>query len=316
MTRSNGIVTLTLNPAIDQSAAIPNFTAGEVNRVEWERSDPGGKGVNVASFLSHLNHRVTVTGFLGRDNGALFERLFHDKGMSDHFVRVPGRTRVNVKIIDEVRQRITDINFPGQTVGPAELSAVRGVLAALIPDHHWFVLSGSLPAGVPVGFYAELVDLLKSAGKRVLLDASGEPMRAAIGRAPHAIKPNVAELEEVLGTRLPDIGAVAQAARSLVGAGIGCVVVSMGKEGALFVDARESLLALPPAVAVKSTVGAGDAMVAGFVAASLRGSALADCARLATATAVGALSQLGPKLPPLASIESIMQQVAVRSVAR
>ena len=315
MTETNGIVTLTLNPAIDQSAAIPHFTAGEVNRVEWERSDPGGKGVNVASFLSDLGHRVAVTGFLGRENSAVFERLFEEKGMTDRFLRVPGKTRVNVKIIDEAQHRITDINFPGQTVGPAELVSLRTAVMEFVPDHHWFVLSGSLPAGVPVGFYAELVDLLKAAGKRVVLDTSGEPMRAAIGSAPYAIKPNVAELEEVLGTSLPDRGAVVAAARALVKGGIEYVVISMGKDGALFVDGRECLLALPPAVEVKSTVGAGDAMVAGFVAARIRGGSLADCARLATATAVGALTQLGPRLPPRDSLESIMQQVSVQAVA-
>ena len=315
MTASNTIATLTLNPAIDQSVAISDFTAGEVNRVDWERSDPGGKGVNVASFLADLGFRVTVTGFLGRENCAVFERLFRDKGMTDAFLRIAGKTRVNVKIIDEVQRRNTDINFLGQAVGAADLASLRGAIDALLAGHQWFVLSGSLPAGVPADIYSELIGLLKSAGKRVLLDTSGEPMRAAIAAAPHAIKPNIAELEEVLSVRLPDQAAVAQAARALVDGGIECVIVSMGKDGALFVDAQECLLALPPAVEVKSTVGAGDAMVAGFVAGRLRGASLADCARLATATAVGALTRLGPRLSTAQTTESIMQQVAVRAVA-
>lgn len=314
MTASTGIATLTLNPAIDQSVAISDFTAGEVNRVDWERSDPGGKGVNVASFLADLGFRVTVTGFLGRENCAVFERLFRDKEMNDAFLRIQGKTRVNVKIIDEAQRRNTDINFPGQAVGAAELTSLRGAIDALLAGHQWFVLSGSLPAGVPADIYTELIGLLKGAGKRVVLDTSGEPMRAAIAAAPHAIKPNIAELEEVLGVRLPDQAAVVQAATALVGGGIECVIVSMGKDGALFVDAQECLLAQPPAVEVKSTVGAGDAMVAGFVAGRLRGASLADCARLATATAVGALTQLGPRLSTAQTTKSIMQQVAVRAI--
>lgn len=315
MTASDRIATLTLNPAIDQSVAIPDFTAGEVNRVDWERSDPGGKGVNVASFLSDLGFRVTVCGLLGRDDSAAFERLFQDKGMTDAFLRLPGKTRVNVKIIDERQQRITDINFPGRAVGAAELACLPRAILDLVAEHAWFVLSGSLPGGVPAGFYADLIGLLKAAGRRVVVDASGEPMRAAIAAGPYAIKPNLAELEEVLGIRLPDRAAVARAARSLVDGGIACVVVSMGKDGALFADAEQCLLALPPAVEVKSTVGAGDAMVAGFVAARIRGNSLADCARLATATAVGALTELGPRLPAAQTVESIMQQVIVRAVA-
>lgn len=315
MIQPPGIATLTLNPAIDQSVSIPDFTAGEVNRVDWDRSDPGGKGVNVASFLSDLGFSVTVTGFLGRDNSAVFERLFNDKGLADGFLRVPGKTRVNVKIIDEAQHRITDINFPGRSVGAAEVASLRDTILGMMTEHQWFVLSGSLPAGVPADFYAGLVGLLKASGKQVVLDTSGEPMRAAIAAAPYAIKPNIAELEEVLGIRLPDQPAVVQAARTLVGGGIECVVISMGKDGALFVDAQECLLALPPAVEVKSTVGAGDAMVAGFVAGRIRGNSLADCARLATATAVCALTQLGPRLASAQTMESIMQQVTVRTVA-
>ena len=313
-TQSVGIATVTLNPAIDQSVAIAGFTAGEVNRVDWEQSDPGGKGVNVASFLADLGLRVAVTGFLGRENAVAFDRLFVQKGMTDAFVRIPGNTRVNVKIIDDVQHRITDINFPGQSASADDVAALRDKLAALLPDHDWFVLSGSVPAGIPVALYGELLKMLKSAGKRVVLDTSGEPLRDAIREAPFAIKPNIAELEELLGESLPTEAAVVDAARRLVREGIECVVVSMGKQGALFVDVHECLFAIPPAVAVKSTVGAGDAMVAGLVAGRIRGWSLTDCARLATATAAGALTQLGPWLPTAQTIESLMQQVTVRAV--
>ncbi|MCB1966540.1 MAG: hypothetical protein KDI64_10995, partial [Candidatus Accumulibacter sp.] len=169
ITQSIGIATVTLNPAIDQSVAIANFAAGEVNRVDWEQSDPGGKGVNVASFLADLGCRVAVTGLLGNENALAFERLFAQKGMTDAFVRIPGKTRVNVKIIDATQQRITDINFPGQAASPADVAGLRDQLAALIDGHEWFVLSGSVPAGIPVGLYGEWVRMLKSAGKRVLL---------------------------------------------------------------------------------------------------------------------------------------------------
>jgi 1-phosphofructokinase len=140
-------------------------------------------------------------------------------------------------------------------------------------------------------------------------------MRDAVAAAPFAIKPNIAELEEVLGTSLPDEAAAVSAARTLLDGGIRCVVISMGKRGALFVDAQQSLIAIPPAVAVKSTVGAGDAMVAGLVAGMIRGWPLADCARFATATALGALTQLGPRLPAAQTLESFRQQVTVRAAA-
>lgn len=315
MNPSPAIATLTLNPAIDQSVAIPDFAAGTVNRVAWEQSDPGGKGVNVASFLADLGFRVAVTGLLGRDNAGVFEQLFASKSMTDAFVRVPGKTRVNVKIIDEVSQGITDINFPGPAATPEYLAELARTIDALLAEHDCFVLSGSVPAGVPPAYYPDLIRRLKAAGKRVLLDSSGDPLRHGIAAAPWAIKPNIAELEELVGAPLPDQASVISAARQLLAAGLGCVVVSMGHEGALFVTADECVHAMPPAVEVKSTVGAGDAMVAGFVAGSLRGWNLADCARLATASALGALTQLGPRLPSTAIVESFMAQVAVRPAA-
>jgi 1-phosphofructokinase family hexose kinase len=305
---------VTLNPAIDQSVAIADFTAGSVNRVLWEQSDPGGKGVNVASFLADLGLRVAVTGLLGRDNAGVFEHLFATKQITDTFVRVPGKTRVNVKIIDEANQGITDINFPGATATPADLAQLGRRINALLAEHDWFVLSGSAPSGVAADYYAGLIRQLKMAGKQVVLDSSGDLLRHGISAAPWAIKPNIAELEELLGVTLVDQASVVAAARRLLAQGLGCVVVSMGVEGALFVTTDECLLAIPPHVEVKSTVGAGDAMVAGLLAGKVRGWPLADCARLATASAIGALTQLGPRLPSAHIVEANMAQVTLRHV--
>lgn len=317
--RQSNVVTLTLNPAIDQSVAVPGFAAGTVNRVLWEQSDPGGKGVNVASFLADLGHAasgtVTVTGLLGSDNAGEFEQLFNNKGIADAFVHIPGKTRVNVKIIDETTQAITDLNFPGCAAGEADLARLERRIDSLLPEHDWFVLSGSTPAGVADDYYARLIQRLNAAGKRVLLDSSGEAMRLGIDATPWAIKPNLVELEELVGTPLPDTPAVIAAARALLARGLGCVVVSMGGDGALFVTADECLHAQPPEVSVKSTVGAGDAMVAGFIAGQLRGLSLGDSARLATASALGALTQLGPRLPAAEVIAAFTQNVTLREVA-
>ncbi|MGF1642047.1 MAG: 1-phosphofructokinase [Thiotrichales bacterium] len=310
--KSRRVLTLTLNPAIDQSVAVTGFTAGSVNRVVWEQSDPGGKGVNVASFLADLGHPGTVTGLLGRDNATEFEHLFKSKGIVDEFVRIPGKTRVNIKIIDETTQAITDLNFPGCAVSPADLVKLERRIDSLLPEQDWLVLSGSTPAGVSADYYARLIRRLNAAGKRVVLDSSGEALRLGIAALPWAIKPNIHELEELLGKTLPDTPAVIGAARELLARGLGCVVVSMGEQGALFLTASECLHAQPPEIEVKSTVGAGDAMVAGFIAGQLRGLSLADSARLATASALGALTQLGPRLPSAETIASYMQQVVVR----
>lgn len=308
------IVTITLNPAIDQTVSIPNFRAGSVNRVAWEQSDPGGKGVNVASFLADFGHTVTVTGFLGKDNTELFQTCFARKGMSDRFIYIPGRTRVNIKIIDDVQNQVTDVNFPGQSPTSNEITLLHHTVEELAANHDWFVISGSLPGNVPANIYAALTQRLKALGKTVILDASGESFRQAISTAPDAIKPNIDELQELLGRSLSNEAEIVQAARDLIAGGIRSVVVSMGAKGAIFVEADTAILALPPAVEVISTVGAGDAMVAGLITGKLRGLNLADCARLATAFSIGALSQLGPRLPPASTMEAWIDQVKVTNL--
>lgn len=308
------IATITLNPAVDQTVSIPYFRAGEVNRVEWEQSDPGGKGVNVASFLTDFGYSVSVSGFLGKENAELFHTFFTQKGIQNRFVTIPGKTRVNVKIIDAAQQQVTDVNFPGQSPAESDIEKLYEAIATLTQDHDWFVLSGSIPAGLSTDIYGELVAELKAQGKTVVLDASGKSLRQAIPFAPYAIKPNIDELQEWVGHPLEGEGAIAQSAQTLLDKGIHSVVVSMGAKGAIFAEQEAIVIARPPHIEVVSTVGAGDAMVSGFVTGKLRGLTLADCARLATSFSMGALSQVGPRLPPPETVESYMSQVDVQEM--
>lgn len=304
------IVTVTLNPAIDQTVSIPNFSPGEVNRVAHSQSDPGGKGVNVASFLSDVGFLVTVTGFLGLENDRIFERLFARKNIEDRFVRIAGKTRTGIKIVDPVRQETTDINFPGQTPTRSDIEQLFAILQDLTKDHTWFVLSGSIPAGVPASIYRDLVQTLQDCN--LILDTSGEGFRQAVLEGPTIIKPNIDELQDFVGHPLETQTAILLAARELMQYGIQCVVVSMGKQGAIFVEDEQAVLAIPPHVEVKSTVGAGDAMVSGIVAGKLSGLSLGDTARMATAFSVNAISRIGAQLPSTESILETMQQIAVQ----
>ncbi len=307
------VVTVTINPAIDQTISIPNFTAGAVNRVQSWRMDAGGKGINVASFLADYGQPATATGFLGADNDEIFRRLFERKGIEDRCVRIAGQTRIGVKISDEVLNQTTDINFPGETPSAADIERLFAILAELAATRKWFVLSGSIPRGVSSGIYADMVRALP--GKKVVLDTSGEGFAQAISAGPWLIKPNVDELREYTGQPLDSHEAILAAARELSARfAITSVVISMGKQGALFVEGDEALWAVPPDVKVKSTVGAGDAMVAGIVAAKIRGLALADCARLATAFSATAISHVGHDLPAVAEVEAMRDRVSIQEL--
>lgn len=312
MQEGTRIATLSLNPAIDQTAQVSRFTAGQVNRVEWEQADAGGKGVNVASFLAHAGLPVAATGLLGSVNDGPFSELFAGKAIDDRCVRLPGRTRVNVKIVDPVLDQVTDINFPGLSPRAEDLARLGEVIDRLCAGTDWFVLSGSVPDGVPADIYALLVDRLKQQGKHIALDASGAPLAAAVKCGPHIIKPNIDELSELTGRKLESQVEVLSAARTLAEEGIDLVAVSMGAEGALFVESAAALLAVPPQVEVRSTVGAGDAMVAGILVGTLRGLDLAGRARLATAFSLAALGEVGPHLPDMQVVEAFMASVDIR----
>ena len=284
------LFTLTLNPAIDRTVTVPGFKLGKVNRVETSRDRAGGKGINVAAALAAHGYPVAALGFLGGDNDADFATLFALRGITDRCLRLPGATRVGIKIFDSLSGETTDLNFPGLTLGSGEVEVLRGQLAELARGGGWCVLAGSLPPGVDPKLYAELITTLKAHGVRTVLDTSGAALPAALRAGPDIIKPNQHELEALVGRALPTEAAVIAAARGLVAGGVGLVVVSRGAEGACFVTDEAVLVARPPAVTVGSTVGAGDAMVAGLVIAQIRGASIADTARFATACALAALT--------------------------
>lgn len=285
------IVTVTLNPAVDQTLQVPGLQLGQVNNALSLRFDAGGKGVNVASVLADLGHACAVTGLLGEDNAYIFENQFAARGIADHFIRMPGATRINVKLNDPDSGNTTDINMTAEEPAAAALQLLRAEIAALSAGPaRVFVLAGSLPPGVPADYYATLTRDLKVAGKTVVVDTSGAPFAAALAGAPDLVKPNRHELETWLGRALPDRAAVIEGARALRAAGPANVIVSMGEEGAFLLTDQGCWHARPPKVNVVSTVGAGDSMVAGWISATLQALAPDQALRLATASAAARVS--------------------------
>ena len=312
------VLTLTLNPAIDQTVVLDALAPGQVHRARAVRAHAGGKGVNVACCLADWGLSVAATGVLGSDNAAPFTQVMSEKGIDDRFVWIPGETRTNLKLLDRRSGDTTDINLPGLAVTPGTLDAASAVLLDMVQPGSLAVLAGSLPGGLPPETYRDLTRRLKAREARVVLDASGGPLAAALAAAPdalpHAVKPNRHELEEWAGRALPALSDVLAAARSLHARGIPLVVVSLGAEGALFLSAEGAVHARPPATQVTSTVGAGDALVAGLVAGLHDGLALADMARRALAFASAKLTREGANLPPRTEVEAVAASVRVEAV--
>ena len=290
------VVTVTPNPAIDHTAWVPGFTPGAVNRVVKDHLVPGGKGVNVAAVLAGWGVSTAATGFLGEENAGAFRSFLAGRGIADHFVPVPGLTRTGVTVVDDVAGTTTDLNFPGFEIGAAHVAALRTAVEAVATAGRWVALAGSLPVGAPPDLYRQLGDLVHAGGGLVALDTSGAALAEAMAGTPDLVKPNREELEELTGRALPSPADLTAAARELAGQGIATVVVSLGAEGALFVRDDLAVVASPPPVRVASTVGAGDAMVAGTIAATIEDLPLPAVAALATAFAALAVSQVGAHL--------------------
>lgn len=311
------VVCMALNPALDQTIEVSGLRQGEVNRAQRAQVDVGGKGINVASCLADFGVGVAVTGQLGRNNAVMFESLFADKQIGNYCLYLDGLTRINTKVVDPASGQTTDINMPGPQLTPEEISGqidkLFSVLDELALSVRWVVLSGSLPPGWPTDTYGQLTRHAKSRGAKVLLDASGPAFEAGLAAGPQIVKPNRDELAEVVGSPLTTLEETASVARKLLEQQpeLELVAVSMGSEGALFVSRNEALHAHPLKVDLISSVGAGDAMVAGIVAARLEALPLEGCAQLATAFSAAKLTRLGPHLPGQERVRELATQVHV-----
>jgi 1-phosphofructokinase family hexose kinase len=312
MSDPSEIVTVTLNPAIDLTVFLDRLDVGGVNRARSQHRQAGGKGVNVSAMLGAWGLPGTATGFLGADNPELFVGLFHRHRIRDEFIRIPGETRTGIKIVSEDPRETTDLNFPGLQPTPAELRELEEKLRKLARPGRWFVLAGSLPAGLGSDFFAKTIDLLKRGGAKVAVDTSGNALKIAIDAGVDLIKPNAHELAEVLGHELADFPSCVEAARMVQREKVSHVVVSLGSGGALFVTPESALLAAAPPVKVVSTVGAGDSLLAGCLAGLVTGRPPEEVAKLGTAFAWCALEDVRRELPAAAEIQARLSRINVR----
>ncbi|QHA05446.1 hexose kinase [Streptomyces broussonetiae] len=255
------ILTVTLNTALDLTYRVRSLRPHTSHRVSEVVERPGGKGVNVARVLAALGHEVTVTGFTGGGTGrAVRDRLAGVPGLTDALLPVAGATRRTVAVVDERSGDTTQLNEPGPQIDPAEWGTFLDRYEELLPGVSVVALCGSLPPGVPVGAYANLVRAARAHGVFVLLDTSGEPLRRGVAARPDLIKPNIDELAELTGSHEP-LRATQDARRR----GAHAVVASLGAEGLLAVAPEGRWQAVPPAPAHGNPTGAGDSAVAGLL---------------------------------------------------
>uniref|UniRef100_UPI0010419CCE 1-phosphofructokinase family hexose kinase n=1 Tax=Actinomadura roseirufa TaxID=2094049 RepID=UPI0010419CCE len=264
------IVTLTLNPSLDRTIEVAALTRGAVIRTRPARLGPGGKGVNVSRVLLVARVPSVAVLALGGPDGARLRRLLEAEDLVVRVVPVAGRTRSNVTIV-EPGGVVTKLNEPGSRLTRAELDAVAGAVLAEAARASWVVACGSLPPGVPETFYGDLCADLAPTPVRVAVDTSGPALPAAAGAGADLIKPNREELVAAVGRPVDRLSDVIGAAAELRALGAKAVLVSLGAEGAVLVDDDGIVTGTAPVDRPRCTVGAGDALLAGFLAAGARG---------------------------------------------
>ena len=307
------IYTVTLNPALDKTVEIPSLVVDGVNRIASMRTDPGGKGINVSKVIQKLGGESIAVGILGGNTGSAVRSAVEAMKLKTSFLFIEGETRTNLKVIDPVNHTNTDLNEPGLTVSKEILDRLLEDLLSRIKEGDIVVISGSLPLGAPKDTYAVWVKACKEAGAKVLLDADGELLQKGMEASPYLIKPNHHELSELVGKKLETPQELEKAARRLMKEyGIKKIVISRGSAGALYITEDETIFAEGLSVPVKSTVGAGDSVVAALAISEEAGWSLEKTVRLSTACGAANVMCSGTQAAEYDVIRELMPQVVFR----
>jgi 1-phosphofructokinase family hexose kinase len=309
------IITVTLNAAIDKSLSVPNFRLGRRHRTVDQTTLAGGKGVNVARTLKTLGQPVIATGFQGGPTGTrIVEQLTAESILND-FVRIREDSRTNTAVYDPTSGQQTEINERGPAVTEAEVLLFRDKLLYLARGADMVVFAGSLPHGVAPEIYAELVRELRKMGVTTIVDADGDPMHHAVRAEPDVISPNVVEAEELVGHEFNDEEDRVLAVHEMVQLGAREAIMTLpdGCVACLKVDGETVLsrVWIEPREAV-AAVGAGDAFLAGYVAARYAGRDASECLRYAVACGAESTQRLGAGLVDPREVDRLVAEIDVQ----
>ena len=258
------IVTLTLNPSLDRTIEVDRLERGAVLRTSEPVLEPGGKGVNVTRALTANGVPSLAIAAVAGAEGAELSRLLERDGILCRFVPVSGRTRSNTTVCD-ADGTVTKLNEPGSPLRDDDLDAIATAIRTSVRDGDWLVVSGSAPPKFTAAQMTALLTEANDAGVHLVVDTSGEALATAVAAHPRLIKPNGAELAELVGRPLTSLADVVEAAQEVRLRGIELVLVSLGAQGALLVGPHGVIVGESPVDQPRSTVGAGDSFLAGFL---------------------------------------------------
>jgi 6-phosphofructokinase 2 len=306
------IICLALNPTIDSSCQADEVKPIKKIRTSAERYDPGGGGVNVARVIRELGGEAVVVYLAGGITGGVLTEMLDRIGIEHHLIPIAGNTRVSHVVFERSSGQEYRFTPEGPKLEESEWQACLGQLEKV--DAEYLVASGSLPRGVPADFYAKVARIGADKGARVVIDTSGDALREAVAEGVYLIKPNLRELESLVGRELRSEGDREVAARALIEDGrVEVVAVSLGAEGALLVTADDSFRLKAPEVEPKSAVGAGDSFVGAMILGIAEGRSLRDAFTLAVATGTATVLTMGTELCRREDVERIYRELKAGS---
>ena len=289
------ILTICPNPSIDCTIELESLNVGMLNRIQGKVETYSGKALNVAIGISRLGEQCTATGFMFANQQRTFEHVLNGEGVRCDFVSCEGNTRVNYKIIDK-KSMLTEINDVGEEVSEEKQAELILKAAALAADADIAVVSGSLPKGINADYYGKVIGNLPKRVKIVVDAEKANVLSAMSARELFMVKPNVKELENFSGVKVRKLSDVLAAAKTYFEKGVKYVLASLGTEGAVLTDGTDSFYCKSASVAVNSTVGAGDSMVAAACVGVYNGVSMREILKEAVAAGTAAVTTSGTNL--------------------
>ncbi|HEY8000822.1 MAG: 1-phosphofructokinase family hexose kinase [Vicinamibacteria bacterium] len=311
------ILTVTLNAAIDRTVAVPNFRLGQRHRAVEARTMAGGKGVNIARALQLLGRPVIAAGFAGGATGTRLIEELRAESVLTAFTRIAGESRTNLAVVDPTTGDQTEINERGPEVSAEDVERLVERLLYLGQGASICVLAGSVPPGAPEDIYARLISELRSLGVITVLDSDGEQMRAGLRGEPAVVAPNVGEAEEAVGYEFSDAADFALGLSSLLDMGAGEAIVTSEQGCVAVVGAgsdRRRYEARIDQLEPVTTVGSGDAFLAGYVAARFEGAGARDCLAFGVACGAESTQHFGAGTLDRREVERLLPRVEVREL--
>ncbi|MCX5816242.1 MAG: 1-phosphofructokinase family hexose kinase [Proteobacteria bacterium] len=306
------IYTITLSPSLDRIVDVEELIYDDVNKIEEERRRAGGRGIDVSRVIRELGGQSIALGLIGGYDGLELEGRLINEGVICDFTRINSETRTNNIVYQRKKKLQTLLSTCEPDVDPLEIASFFNKIKE-IPRRSYVVISGNMPKGVNENFYAQMIITLKEKGAKVILDTDGEALRRGVDAGPCLIKPNIHEFGRFVEHNVSSVEEIINYAKPYQNV-VEYIVVSMGVRGVVGINRNEYYLATPPKIKVRSSIGAGDSLVAGIVYAMSEGRTFEDAITLGVACGTASTLNSGNELCKREDVEIIKKDVIIKKI--